>query len=94
MDQRWIEDLIIELMAAQSHREPAALRAHLEELGGELPVDSLLAAEVLAEMEARLGVTLPATAETSRNLRSVSRFAEALLELATESDRARAGREA
>lgn len=90
MDQRGIEDLIIELLAEQSHRDPRDLRADLEALGDDLPIDSLMAAEVLAIVEHRLGVSLPATAENAKNLRSVGLFASAILRLLADADQATA----
>lgn len=76
-----ITDRIIELLALQNGRDAAELRAELERLGPELPIDSVLAAEVLARIETETGVRLPTTAETSRNLRSVRRFAQAIYDL-------------
>lgn len=75
MDQREIEDLIIELLAEETGVTPAVMRAQLEEGGDDLPIDSVLAAEVVARVERRSGVELPATAETARCLRSVREFA-------------------
>lgn len=75
MDQREIEDLIIELLAEEAGVSPAEMRAQLEEGGGDLPIDSVLAAEVVARVERRCGVELPATAETAQCLRSVRQFA-------------------
>ncbi len=81
MDAREVEDIIVELLAEQSGRDATELRRELEERGEGLPIDSLLAAEVLARVEERLGVSLPATSETAENLRSVTAFAEAVLDL-------------
>lgn len=81
MNARQIEDVIIALLAEQWGRQPDDLRRELEALGPEMPIDSLLAAEILARVEAQLGVSLPATAETARSLKSVGTFAQALLEL-------------
>ena len=63
MDAREVEDIIVELLAEQAGRDPAELRRELQEEGEELPIDSLLAAEVVARVEERHGVSLPATAE-------------------------------
>lgn len=79
-----IIDVIIELLAQDASRDPKELRANLEALGEELPVDSLLAAEVLARVEEQFEVHLPSTVESSRNLRSVFRFAQAIHALAVE----------
>lgn len=90
MDLDRIIDRIIELLAQQNGRDPADLRAELERLGEELPIDSVLAAEVLASIEEETGVRLPTTAETSRNLRSVRRFAQAIYDLMVAQRRQRA----
>jgi acyl carrier protein len=82
-----IVDRIIELLAEKNRRDVAELRAELEAGGANLPVDSVLAAEVLARIEAETGVRLPATAETSRNLRSVHRFAQAIFDLVVKQQR-------
>lgn len=82
-----IIDVIIDLLAQDAGRVPAELRADLEALGEELPVDSILAAEVLARVEAAFGMRMPATVESSRNLRSVVRFAQAVHGLAVERER-------
>ena len=82
--------VIIDLMAQDAHRDSAELRAELEALGVELPVDSLLAVEVLARVEDEFGVRVPATVQTSRNFRSVLRFAQAIHSLAVEAEQ-RAG---
>lgn len=81
MELNAIIDRIIELLALQNARDPAELRAEMEQLGKELPIDSVLAAEVLSRIEEEAGVRLPTTAETSRNLRSVRRFAQAIYDL-------------
>jgi acyl carrier protein len=78
MTEGEIEDLIIELLAAEAQRDPDDLRRELRNAGPSMPVDSLLAAEVLTEVEERCRVSLPATAETAKNLRSVSTFAHAI----------------
>jgi acyl carrier protein len=78
MELEKIIDRIIEMLAEQNGRDAAELRAELEKLGPELPIDSVLAAEVLARIEAETGVQLQATAETSQSLRSVRRFAQAI----------------
>jgi acyl carrier protein len=51
MDAREVEDIIVELLAEQAGRDPAELRRELQEEGEELPIDSLLAAEVVARVE-------------------------------------------
>lgn len=81
MELAEIEDLVVELLAQEAHCPPEELRARLSAGGDTLPVDSLLAAEVLALVQERVGVVLPATAETAQALRSVRTFAEAVARL-------------
>lgn len=81
-----IIDVIIDLLAQDASRDPKELKADLEALGEQLPVDSILAAEVLARVEQMFDVKLPATVESSRNLRSVVRFAQAIHGLALEQE--------
>ena len=81
-----IIDVIIDLIASDTHRDSGELRRELEALGRELPVDSLLAVEVLARVEQQFGVRVPPTVESSRNMRSVRRFAQAIHELAVEAE--------
>lgn len=82
MDQRFVEDVIIELLAEEAGMVPAVLREQLGEDGDEMPVDSVQAAEVITKVEARCGIEIPASAETARCLRSVRRFAQMVLRLA------------
>lgn len=89
MERREVEDLIIGLLAEDAGRNPADLRQELD-LGEWLPIDSLLAAEVLARVEEHYGVTFPATAEAAKNLRSVQSFAEAILDLVQQRQRGEA----
>jgi acyl carrier protein len=79
-----IIDLIVDLLAQDAGRDSQELRRELEELGETLPVDSLLAAEVLTRVESAVGVSLPATTETARALRSVQTFAVAVRDLVLE----------
>lgn len=81
-----IIDLIIDLLAQDAGRDPQGLRRELEQLGETLPVDSLLAAEVLTRVETAVGLSLPATAETALALRSVQTFAVAVRDLVVEVD--------
>ena len=75
MGPRDIEDLTIELLAEEAKCSPGEMRQWLEELGDELPIDSILLVEVVVRVEERCGVQLPTTAETVRILRSVRDFA-------------------
>lgn len=76
-----IEELILELLAEDAGRPVEVLRGELLERGTMMPVDSLLAAEVLARVQEKAGVELPATAETALALRSVRTFAVAVYDL-------------
>lgn len=86
-----IEDLIIEFLADDAGLDPADMRHQLEAAGDDLPIDSLLAAEVVSRVEERCGVSLPATAENARHLKTVRSFAEAIAELVTETRAGAAG---
>lgn len=89
MNQREVEDLIIDLLAQDAGRPPADVRRELENLGDSLPIDSLLAAEVIARIEEQLGIRYPATAESAKNLGSVTAFAQAILDLIADGQRSR-----
>ena len=73
--QRAIEDVIIELLAVDGGVNPADLRRQLEERGPGLPIDSLLAVEVLVRVEQRFGVQLDANPITAEAMQSVAAFA-------------------
>lgn len=73
-----IEWLILELIAQDTGQAASDLLEELTAEGAHLPVDSLLAAEVLARVQEQCGVELPTTAETARALRSVKAFAHAV----------------
>lgn len=90
MDLRDVEGLIIELLADDAGKDPAELRRELEDAGELMPVDSVVAAAVLARVEEACGVSLPATAESARNLASVTLFAQAILDLVHEKSGGRA----
>lgn len=84
-----IEWLIIELLAEDNGQDAADLLQELTAAGANLPVDSLLAAEVLARVQERYKVELPTSAETAKALRSVKTFAQAVWDLlATEQAKA------
>jgi acyl carrier protein len=78
MDLAEIEELIIEFLAEDAGTEPPDLLEELLAHGERMPVDSLLAAEVVTRIQARVGVVLLATAETAYALRSVTTFAAAV----------------
>jgi acyl carrier protein len=72
-----VEAAIIEFLSEDKDvgLSPEELREHLEGAGPELPIDSVLAAEMLPALEERFGVRLPANFSTAYNLRSVQRLA-------------------
>ena len=76
-----IEWLIIELIAQDNGQAATDLLDELSAAGDHLPVDSLLAAEVLARVQEQCGVELPTNAETAKALRSVKSFAQAVWDL-------------
>lgn len=86
LNQQSVEDVIIDLLAANEGVESQDLRAMLEARGADMPVDSILAAEVLAAVEATCGVTFAPTPETALCLQSVRAFAASVVDLARESD--------
>ena len=80
MNRREIEDLIINLYAEIEDEDPTKLRVELEKAGGELPIDSLLAVEILVHIQEECGVELPTSVESAKNLKSVTSFAQAMLD--------------
>lgn len=87
-----VETAIIEVLSKDEDMglSPEELREHLQGAGPELPIDSVLAAEVLPALEERFGVRLPANFSTAYNLRSVRRLARQLVATVYEQER-RAG---
>jgi acyl carrier protein len=84
-----IEDVIIELISDETNESPEKLRGDLEAKGGELPIDSLLTAEVLPAMEQRFGIQLPTDLQTAHNMRSVRRLALQVMDVVEEAARRR-----
>jgi acyl carrier protein len=70
-----IADIVIGLLAEQAGVPADQMRAQLEAAGPELPVDSVLIAEVLSRVEKACGVRIPADAEAARSTGSVMAFA-------------------
>ncbi|GAB2815401.1 hypothetical protein GCM10027176_20080 [Actinoallomurus bryophytorum] len=89
MDRQAIENLIIELLAEEEGITPDALRDRLAAEGEDLPIDSLLAVEVVVRVEQRCGVQLPTTPETAECLRSVRDFAAIVHHLVQEAEQGR-----
>jgi acyl carrier protein len=79
VDGEDIEDIILGFLADDDGCSVEQLRKELLGGGQDLPLDSLLAVEVLARVQHATGVKLPATAETAFALRSVRGFALAVL---------------
>jgi acyl carrier protein len=75
-----IVEAVIEFLAQLQDRDPAQLRAELEEAGQELPVDSILVVEILTRIEERYGVKIPTDAEAAHSTRSVYTFARTVLD--------------
>lgn len=59
MDQRGVEDVLIELLANEEFRTADELRAELVAAGEDLPIDSVVAAEIVAAVQNRYGIRLP-----------------------------------
>jgi acyl carrier protein len=78
LTQADIEELILDLLAEQAGLTVTELRAELVALGEEMPLDSLLAVEILVRVQDAVGVVLPATEETAQALLSVRGFAQAV----------------
>lgn len=72
-----IERLIVQLLAEDRNMDTQDLWEELTDLGVNMPVDSLLAVEVVVRLEQHLGVELATSADTAKALRSVKTFAEA-----------------
>jgi acyl carrier protein len=70
-----IAEIVIGFLAVEQGVSACALRAELEAAGPQLPVDSLLVAEVLTRVEDACGVRIHVDAEAARSTRSVLTFA-------------------
>jgi acyl carrier protein len=71
-----IVDMVIEFLAEYRDMPTDELYEELAAKGSDLPVDSVLVVEILARVEQRYGISVPADAEAGRSLRSVWAFAE------------------
>lgn len=76
-----VEELIIGLLAQDAGLSPAELRMQLRLEGDELPVNSLLAVEVLARVEQTCGVSVEANEQTARAMRSVRAYTDVICQL-------------
>jgi acyl carrier protein len=70
-----IAGIVIGLLAEDAGVPADQMRADLEAAGPELPVDSVLIAEILSRVEAACGARIPADAEAARSTGSVTAFA-------------------
>lgn len=77
-----VEDIVIELLAVHLERSGAELRTELAAAGADLPIDSLLIAEILTRVEERCAVRIPADADAARSMRSICAFARTVVEAA------------
>ncbi|WP_090074570.1 acyl carrier protein [Lentzea flaviverrucosa] len=75
-----IEQMIIELLAADLGTDPDELRQELVGRGRDMPFDSILLVELLAQVEDKYKVRLEATEETARAMRSIHGFARRILD--------------
>jgi acyl carrier protein len=71
-----IVGIVIEFLAEYQQRPVDEVHEELAGKGQDLPVDSVLIMEILARVEERFGVRIPADAQAGRSLRSVWAFAE------------------
>lgn len=78
VDTRDIEKVIIELLAQERGCTPAELERELVAGGADMPVDSLLAVEVLVRVEEIVGARLEASPANGEAMRSVRAFAQAM----------------
>jgi acyl carrier protein len=74
VDQRGVEDVLIELLAEGQCKTAEQLRVELLAAGEDLPIDSFLTTEVVAAVQSRYGIRMPAEG-SDRYLKSVRAFA-------------------
>lgn len=74
VEQRGVEDVLLELLAQGQCTTADELRARLVVAGEDLPIDSVLAAEIVAAVQTRFGIRLPAKG-AEEYLSSVRAFA-------------------
>jgi len=79
-----IVTVIIDFLAELEGRPMEEVRSELESGGKELPVDSILVVEILTRVEEHYGIAVPADAEAARATRSVTAFADAVLNVIIE----------
>jgi acyl carrier protein len=71
-----IEALVLGLLAKQMGEEQEALKAHLQQKGDGLPIDSLEMFDMLSDFRKRTGLSIPVKKLRKNTLRSVRAFAE------------------
>ncbi len=81
MDERSVVDVLIELLAESQHTTSQELFQRLLAAGADLPIDSVLAAEIVASVEQQFGVRMPHDGAPDY-LRSVRAFAAQICALA------------
>lgn len=74
MDQRGVEDVIIELLAEGQYITADELRQQLLAAGDDLPIDSVLATEIVVAVQNQFGIRMPTTGIPTY-LQSVHAFA-------------------
>lgn len=74
-----IEELILGLLAERAGIGVEDLRGELLVGGDDMPIDSLLAVEILIQVQNATGVVLPANEETAQALLSIRGFAAAVM---------------
>jgi acyl carrier protein len=84
MDQAGVEAVILGLLAEDLGCEPQALMEELRKKGPGMPIDSLLAVDILTALEERLGVRLPEDHLTAASLRSVRGYARRVCAIAAD----------
>lgn len=71
-----VVSVILGYLAEDAQCNPDDLRDELLAQGLEMPIDSLLAVDVLVRVQNATGVTLLPTEETATAMRSIQKFAE------------------
>ena len=79
-----LEAMIVSLVSAASRPDPARPGAARPPHSATLPIDSLLAVEILCDLEDALGVRLPDDKLTADSLRSARSLAVRVSEMAVE----------
>jgi acyl carrier protein len=89
MDEAAVQAVILDLLAQDLGRDRQTLVDELRKKGPGMPIDSLLAVDILTTLEDRLGVRLPEDHLTAASLRSVRGYARRVCAIAAEQTKAR-----